>query len=414
MQEFLLQRCRSFVRREDGSIGLAFAIGLLAAIGLMGLAIDFGRVAAARQELQSSLDASVLAGVSATSDERIATANSFFEKNHSPQRSTAQPIVFTSNGSNFGATANADVKMAFAQIFGLNTLRISASSTAAGVASSARPCILALDPSARDAFYFDSQSLFRAPNCEVHVRSSNMNAAYLKSLSQVTIKKICVNGGAYGDSFANLQSSCAASSDPYVNSLPAIPLMDPCVTINSNQSYSNGTVSPGTYCGITTFGGGSTLTMRAGVYVIRSASSTDGLLKLSAKKIVVTPYGGSDGVTFFIADEKVGMSLSTKENASIKAPTTGAYAGWLLFQQPGLLGTKTVTLGSADKTQLKGIFYAPTWNLRLDSFSDWSDFATSNLNIVVNKFYAHSLSHVAIEPADQTTTSTATAKRLSR
>ena len=66
-------RAVHFLSEERGAIGLLFALALIPMIAMAGIAIDYGSASRVRTQLQISVDAAVLTGVTETGRE-VATA----------------------------------------------------------------------------------------------------------------------------------------------------------------------------------------------------------------------------------------------------------------------------------------------------------------------------------------------------
>jgi hypothetical protein len=251
-------------------------------------------------------------------------------------------------------------------------------------------CISVMDPTATEAFKLDSTSAFNAGTCTVNVQSSAAVAARAISTSSTKFSKICAMGGVQGNTASlNMVAGCPSISDPWANAMPTVDIPAGC---NSSGASRSGTysVTPGssgvyTFCGNNTLGG-SKVTLNPGLYIVK-----DGALTLSASTVI------ANGVSFYFPSTNSTIVYKGKEGNSLKAPTSGPYKGLLMFSGPEA-GTRSVTIGSADKTTMEGIIHAPNWNLTLDSTSDWSTVADSKLNIVTKTFFGKSISKLNLKP----------------
>jgi hypothetical protein len=104
---------------------------------------------------------------------------------------------------------------------------------------------------------------------------------------------------------------------------------------------------PGTYCDGILLSGTGNVTFSAGVYIV-----TGGGIQFSGTGGQVS---GTD-VTFY-NNGATAISDTGSQAVSLAAPTTGAYAGILLFQDAG--DTQAVTIAGTGATSLAGSLYFP-------------------------------------------------------
>lgn len=120
-----------FTRNESGAIAITFAVGLTVLFGVVGLAIDIGRVTNARTTAQNSLDAAVLAAMSEETEESSQNAfNSFLaSKGLDPTKATISWNVESSQiiGT---STYSTRIPTSFARIFGFSDLPVEVAAAA--------------------------------------------------------------------------------------------------------------------------------------------------------------------------------------------------------------------------------------------------------------------------------------------
>jgi Flp pilus assembly protein TadG len=134
-------KARSFLsrlKRDAAGNTLALtAAAMVPLIGLVGSAVDLGRVYATRTRLQHACDASVLAGRKAMvgevwSNESESLAKQFFASNFDDAKygTSSSTITFTANKSKLSALATVTVPMSLMAVFGFNKNDVEASCTA--------------------------------------------------------------------------------------------------------------------------------------------------------------------------------------------------------------------------------------------------------------------------------------------
>lgn len=388
---------RSIARNDGGSVGPLFALAAIPAFMVIGMSIDYRRATATQTEMQVALDSAVVAARNQTGAQQITTAKGYFDANYRGTYAPATPLFDNSSGLLQGKVSS-KVPTTLTALMHINSIAVDViaaatpdSSTVTGTAGGT-PCIMVLDPNKFKAMNMISNSNLQAPNCEVHVRSSNGTAFYSESASQVVFKKILVKGGATGGSQIKDPSGVTAvvanapnvADDPFASKIPSV-TVGACTDANTNKSYS-GSVNPGTFCGNTTFSG---TTMAPGLYIV-----SGGRLTISGKTT-------GNGVAIYFADNAATLNYGAAEGSTLTAPTTGTYRGLLMFMQPRAstsTATVTITINSENKQSWTGLVYLPNWDLSLVSDSSWPKM---NVALVVNSLYANSLSTV-IDPYEWT------------
>jgi hypothetical protein len=138
--------------------------------------------------------------------------------------------------------------------------------------------------------------------------------------------------------------------------------------------------------------------LQPGLYIIQTPSD------LSGAKLNLSDATGS-GVTFYVADANATIGISG--NPGLKAPTSGLYEGILVFMPSTFTTKQNVTFGSlscdnghntANSPAFSGLFYTPSWNLTLHS---WSSCTVSG-TWVANAIAVDSFSNVTLTPSART------------
>jgi Flp pilus assembly protein TadG len=395
-------------RDERGTIAVIASLTMAVVITTVGMAVDYGRAHSQRTDLQRAIDAAVLDGGATDADTRVQVATDYFAANYNSGFANADAPVFVSTATKLQGTVTASVPTVLTQIIGIDTIPINATATVVPsqvttTLPGSLPCFLALDKSKTGAFTLISPYDLNAPDCEMHVHSTDSHAFTYREASGVVFKSVEVKGGAYkivGSTIANVHApSPRVADDPFAGLMPKVITgvsNSDCTPAKTNKTFTNTTVTPGTYCGLTTFTG-NLISMQPGLYIFR-ASDEDGAngLKVTSRTIK------GHGVTFYFADQASSLiSYSSKEDNHLHAPTSGPYAGILMFEKAGLQ-QRTVTIANADKQSWQGLVFVPSWNLRLMSISDWPHTEdmrawkgvepSMNIAMVVNTLYSDSLS----------------------
>ena len=124
----------NFLRDQDGSVAIIFALTMIPAMLLVGGAIDFGRAYSLRDKLRNAADSAVLAAASRPAStvalERIKAAKTTFNANLNGNIG-AIPTV-TVNGGTVTLSTSADLKTSFLSVAQIENLTIRAAASASG------------------------------------------------------------------------------------------------------------------------------------------------------------------------------------------------------------------------------------------------------------------------------------------
>jgi Flp pilus assembly protein TadG len=442
----LIRRLSSFRKNIGGNISIIAALSAVPLVAAAGVAIDYGRASSAITKMQAEVDAAALAAAAADDGTGAASAKNearnVIGKAYLTGSLPSVPGITLSGSPTVSAsvsaktvdvTVTATMPISFAAV--LFASGSSSSQPAAGggggggssptlsggkmtLTSHARAawtdpvgppaCFTVLSAHATDAFFLDSDSQFSAGTCDVNVLSDANVAAKVVSSSSTSFQKVCAVGGVIaqgGSAGVHLTANCNAGTDPWAGYMPAVNVPGTCdmtgQTKTGTYTITPTLGQPYVFCGNNTLGG-SKVTLSPGLYIIK-----DGLLTLSASTVI------GIGVSFYFPATTSDIDYKGKEGNSLIAPTTGPYAGLLMFTGP-LVAQHKVTMKDADKTYFEGIIYAPQWDLLWDSLSSWTEQSlashmVSKLNLVVNTFRGKSISQVSLVPYTTTYPNGATA-----
>jgi Flp pilus assembly protein TadG len=396
------------LRHIRGNVALVFAIALIPITGATAFGVDWSRSKSSQADLQSTLDASTLAGAIDASSTWTALSEKVFDEQFETGEVATSTRTFTRlpNGD-FNGKANARVKTIFGSLIGVDTMVISAEATARRP-SSAPPattpplndicspstagsaCIIALDKSSSSALLFNSSATLTAPSCEVHSHSNDKQALFFNTGAALTAKRTCVKGDAQwtepNPPSANFESKCTPDDDPYFNRIPP-PAFPGCtykdVTYDPRGSAPI-TMPAGGYCGEIAFNGPDTIIFEPGVHYLRN-----GRIKVAPNANIV-----ADGAVFYFEDETSNLQMNGAINFRQTPPQTGPYAGISMFEAPGL-GQSQIIFNTGNGLKTEGVYYLPS---REVVFNSGATVDAQRGQFVVHRFILNTASKWNLEP----------------
>lgn len=140
---------RAFLEDRRGNIAMMFALAVVPVCGMVGLAVDFARMSAAKEQLQAAVDTAALSFSAASGTDDIADlegkARAFLVKAHAGNHAVLQSGArVTRDGAAITITAEAVFRPSFASVLGQGERRIAASATSI-IAERTIEVMLALD-----------------------------------------------------------------------------------------------------------------------------------------------------------------------------------------------------------------------------------------------------------------------------
>ena len=248
----------------------------------------------------------------------------------------------------------------FSNLFLSSILTISARSVAAQ--SNGNACVLVLNAaSAKDASLTGGTVVLS--DCNMQVNSNNVDA-FDQTGGNLTANAIDIVGN-YHSTNNNLSvtptTGVSPIPDPYTglyaaNGVSALTSQScPAANNGRNINTNNITLSPGVYCNTLNASGGHT-TMNPGVYIIQGGKIqvSGGSLTGTGVTIILTKDSGNHYAT----------AAFTGGQTDLRAPSTGAWAGMLFYQDPNAptsSNLKSAFTGGGNS--LLGTLYFPTQTL---------------------------------------------------
>lgn len=352
----------SLASDASGAAGIVFGLMLVVLVSAAGAAIDYGRAASQRTSLQSVTDQAALAGLTreaASLAEREALAEAVVRSRIPALTGEA----YDAAADGLRVEASVAVPTVMMRILGFDAVPVSAVSQA--IIREGLPCILILETSA-NGMELNSNSSLRA-ECGVHVNSSNAEAIFANSRSQMAATRVCAVGGVRLNGGSAIvpeaRTGCLPKADPLASLPEPYEASRPCdvtgLVVNAAESV---VLKPGVYCDTLEINSGSSVRLEPGVYVIR-----DGELKVNSQ----SSLSGAEVMLFF-QGEKGRLNVNSDSRVSLSAPRSGAYAGVLMFQSRAAetrLSDYHI-LNSDASTLLEGVLYFPNGQLMLNSRSE--------------------------------------------
>lgn len=397
------------LKDEDGQILVVVLLCMGVMLGFMALAIDVGQLLYTKRQLQTAADAAALAGAleisqCGTTSNCVAmqtAAKAAFTENNLPTPTFLTqcsgsvgsgltlelnngPCALGSADPNAGSTSYVEAVVSkkestiFAGIFGTRSVTLSARSEAGMGAPTF--CVDVLDPTASQALLVNGNGNMTA-QCGVMVDSSSSTALLVNGSATLTAKAIDVHGGdlingnptvspkpvthapAMADPLAGLPTptlgSCGSSTtSPYYGAKNQ-------VTVNAKD---NAVFYPGRYCGGIQINGKATGTFEPGTYIIDGSMIVNGNDTISG-----------NGVTFYFTTGTLTMNGSS--SANLVAPTTGTYAGILLFQSR--TDSNTLIVNGDSTSVWQGAIYVPDGQLTLNGGSNLAAYTILDVKTLI-------------------------------
>lgn len=338
--------------------GLVIFLFLIA----MGISIDFLRANRAQGELQSSLDAAVLAGVAADGAMAVEKANSVF----SQSLQASLKILDEANiNSSFGAgvpdgfqgTASTSINTLFLGVIGRQSIPIDATARAVlGVAdellTAEMGCVFLTDP-VHIGLEMQGGSDFQA-DCTLQI-TTDTRAIVIGGGSNAELGGICaigsieVNSGTLTPS--NVIPGCIPTVDPFGGLAAPTETLGGCATTdNFAISANNFDLAPGIHCGLVTVLNGGEVTLEEGIHIFR------GGLDINAGGTVL----GDDVLLVF---EEVIDDYNINGTLDVSGLQTGDYQGFVIFHEKYFGTSNSLNLANGSSFTAEGVIYIPNTHI---------------------------------------------------
>ncbi|MGE0740701.1 MAG: pilus assembly protein TadG-related protein [Hyphomonadaceae bacterium] len=356
-----IARVFTFWFDRRGLTAIVTALSLPTIIGAAGLGVEVGYWFFEERRLQTAADLAANAGavmlrsgareseVDATAL-REATKNGFDEAIGAITVNTPPTTGAHRNNRAVEVLLETSAPRYFTSLFSQSPVIIRVRAVAA-YENEQQACILALDTWANDAVIFIGNPTAEFEGCVVMSNSLADDSITIAGSADVTAPCIVSAGGTAVSADLTL-TSCAApmeempqAVDPYED-LPEPSMAGACTSVPNGNPNLPKTISAGRYCGGLNLSG--QVTLNPGVYIVDG-----GEFRINSNAVV-----NGVGVTFFLTN---GATVHFNGSAEINfsAPTSGAYAGVLMYGDRDEGNDENVFNGTAD-SRMTGALYFPT------------------------------------------------------
>ena len=347
-------------RKQAGQALVLAAMGLTLFILAAGLGIDMGFLRYQKRLQQSAADSAAIAGAAeipfsgcstgscpgATTD---SASNGFTDGTDNVTVTVYSP---PNDGPHAGLAGYVEVLVTkiqptfFVKIAGVNSVTVTARAVAY-LSGNFQNCVYALGTGTGG---ITNNGAVSAPSCGI---ISNYN---LQTTGSTTAREIGAVGTAGGDNHPTPKTGIVPAADPLSYLQP--PATGGCLAggagIVTATTSPPVILNPGNYCGGISLAGTQNVTFNPGIYTI-----TGGGLTFSGTSGTIS----GTGVTFYIGASGGTVTLDAGQTFNLSAPTTGADAGILFYQDPG--NTSAATINGTSGSQFQGAFYFPSADLTI-------------------------------------------------
>jgi hypothetical protein len=360
----------SLAAMAPGQVIVLICVSLVAIMGMIAVVTDFSFLQDQRNMMQTAADSAAMAGSEELNyGDQVAAGRADAASNGYTNGVGSVTVAINNPPSTGPNASNSEYVEAivtkpeltyFLRVLGVSTITVSARAVA--YEGSGPNCIYVLDPSAPSALSASGSASIQS-GCGVLVDSSASNGLALSGSASITAPTIGVVGGYTASGSSSFtptpKTGVIAASDP-LTYLQA-PTVASCA--HTNLSLSNPGTSgayyqlyPGTYCGGITISNGF-VNFNAGTYVLAGGG--------------LTASGGplmtGTGITFYNTTGTggyKGITLTGGSTSNFSAPTSGALAGILFFQDRSLPASDPgSTISGSSTSTFDGALYFKTTTL---------------------------------------------------
>jgi len=344
---------RSFFSNHRANVATIFALSTPLVLGGAAFGVETGTWYFEQVKLQQMADTAAYAAavdnragktssVMQASAKSAATDNGFDATTDTLTLNTPPTSGNNQNTNSSEVLLTRTEQRFFTQFFDTTPVVIKARAVATYI-SSANACILALDPSASQAVYFNGSATIKLVGCNVMADSISSSSVYSQGSSLLTVPCLMTAG----DVSINANVSETSCSSPMTQLSPVADpfrtIAEPTVTGNCQNSNGN-TLQPGRYCGGLSLNG--TVNLKPGTYIIDG-----GTFKTNGNATVT-----GTGVTFFLANNAT-ISINGNSNMTLSAPTSGTYSGMLFFGSRSNSASTAITINGSNTSSMTGAIY---------------------------------------------------------
>jgi hypothetical protein len=360
-------RRHSVTAERRGAMLVFIAVAMVGLLGFLAMTLDVGAGSRQRRIAQTAADAGALGGAAEIyrlSDDATVVAAAQAEAVRNGFAVSEITVNRTpTTGSHVGDSKfveviiNKSIPTIFGSLFSVSSLAVSARAVA-GVGSHSLTCLYSLEPTGSKALEVDNGGELTT-NCGVSINSTNSNAVDVNNSGQLGTGEgtIGISGGWTGNKPPTPTPSTGIAPVPNPLASISMPSTVPaCTTTGLVTVTKDTTLTSGVFCG-GIYIGNKTATFTAGTYIIRG-----GGFEVHGGRMLGT------GITIINSIDPTAVyafkpiTFGNGCQTTISAPTTGTYAGVLMFADPAGPADIVNTYACASDTppELTGTLYFPT------------------------------------------------------
>jgi Flp pilus assembly protein TadG len=366
-------------RDQSGQVAVIVALLMVPLLAFMAVAIDLGVLRYEKRQMQTVADAAAIGGAleypygaTAVTNGAQAAAllnNSFTNGSNGATLTVTSPPADGPHAGISGcveAIASQSQGTYFANILGITSMTATARAVACQTSSPA--CVYTLSGNPTGISQTGSGSL--NAQCGI-LDNSNINNTGSGSITATSVGVVSGYTNTGSGSISPTPQTIIPQSDPLLSlqsEEPTVPTG--CTYTNlSNTGSTSVILSPGTYCGGYSNTGSGNITFSPGNYAFTNggiSNTGSGSMKFGSGLYIISGGTGlqltgsgaltGSGVTFYITGTG-GVDVTGSSNITLTAPTSGTYAGILIFQNQNDSAPVTVTGSSTSK--IEGTLYLP-------------------------------------------------------
>lgn len=363
---------RGVLADRRGGVAVLFALTMPLLIGFAALATEVGGWYLQRRTLQTIADVAAMSAayelLAGSGEEEAAALQEAALHGFSPGsardlRVTTPPDRGASAGDDRAVQVQIQERrvLLFVGLFRSEPVLIEARAVAR-VSASDSACVLALDQLADRAVDVTGTADLTLDGCTLAANSRSTEAiairgnGSLSALSLATAGGFTVSGSATLETVNPARTGIGPIADPYGDR--DMPEPDDCLEEEYKQTSKTPTqLVAGTYCGGISLGGQSVVDLEPGLYILDGGSLTIN----AGARVTCTGCTGDLGVTFLLtgSDDVATVRINGDADISLRAPTTGPFAGLLFFQDRAAAAGGDNLFNGGATMSLAGALYFP-------------------------------------------------------
>lgn len=344
-----------------GTTAVVFVLSLPVFIGFAGLGVETGLWYLMQRQLQMAADLASYVGAveyrSGSNKNEVQSKSVFEAEIHGFDSTSGTAVVNVPPQSGTHQNQRAvevllsqPIERVFSQLFNTSPLILNVRAVSA-FDQEGTACILALDTWASDAVIFIGNPTATFSDCNIMSNSLADDSITIAGSADVTVPCVISAGGTSVSAELTL-TECTApleympqAADPF-DDLPEPPIPGSCSSVPGGDPGELKTLDPGKYCGGLSLSGD--FQLNPGIYVI-----SGGEFRINGNSNVE-----GSGVVFFLTDGAT-VHFNGTATLSLSAPTTGTYAGVLMYGDRHQGGATNIFNGTANSS-MTGALYFPS------------------------------------------------------